>query len=250
MRRELVRVKNVDRFIGAMQNLWNRVDGIEGMGLVVGERGQGKTRVAIWYHSNVENTLYVRAKANWRPSWMMREIAAELGLPGDRIIENLQFQIVSCLRLQPRLIFIDEIGHCLATSKLIETCRDIYDESGSPIVFLAEIGAERGLARFPALFDRFNQIVHFTRLDNEDMEKIITTMLEIEIDDEARQIFIDLTERRFRPTVINLFKVERWCKTSKVEKVTTSHIMRILGKASSSRSSTGQPKKAASIAAN
>ncbi len=248
MKRDFIKTRNIRNFIGAMQDLWNRADGIEGMGLVIGERGQGKTRASVWYHSNVEDSLYIRAKANWRPSWMMREIAAELGLPGDRVIENLHFQIINALRERPRLIFIDEIKHCLTSSRLIETCRDIYDESKTPIVFLAEVGAERSLARFPALFDRFNQIVHFTRLDNEDIEKIIATMLEVEMDAEAQQVFIDLVEKRFRPIIIGLFKIERWSKSSKIERVNASHVRRILGKAGSSRSSIAQPKKMASVA--
>jgi DNA transposition AAA+ family ATPase len=228
MKRGFVRVKNVDKFVGAMENLLNKADGIEGMGLVIGEKGIGKTRTAVWYLANVEETVYVRAKANWRPAWMLREIVGELGIAGDRTIENLHYQTVNALLERPRLIFIDEVKHLLTSSRLVETVKDLHDGSGCPIVLLGEIGAERSLARFASLFDRFNQIVRFTRLDNEDMEKIITAMLEIEMDAEGRQTFIDLTEKRLRPAIINLFKVERWCKATKIETVSSQHVRGVL----------------------
>ena len=246
----LVQVKNVRRFIEAMQDLWNRAVGIEGMGLVIGERGMGKTRTSIWYVANVLDTIYCRAKANWSPGWMYREILFELGMAGDRILEHLHNQAVSALKERPRMIFVDEIKHLLTSSRLIESLKDLHDASGCPIVFLAETGEERALARFVSLFDRFNQIVQLTQLDAEDIEMIITSLMEIEMDEEARKAFIDLTEKRFRPTIIGLFKLERWCKTMKVEPITASHVRGILaGKGALSRNRTIQPKKAATITA-
>lgn len=229
MKREFVKgIKNVARFVGAMDALWSRQAGIEGLGLVIGEKGLGKTRTAIWYMANHEDSIYIRAKTNWKPSWMYRDMNFELGLPPVRSVEETYGQIVNALRERPRLIILDEIGRCISSEKLMESLRDVHDETSAPLVFMGEVGTDRRLGRFEALFDRFNQIVRFARYDAEDVATIAASLLEMHIDDEGLQAFSELVEKRFRPAVIALNRLERWARDNKVEQLTGQHVHGVL----------------------
>jgi DNA transposition AAA+ family ATPase len=229
MKREFVKgIKNVTRYVGAMEALWAREAGIEGLGLVMGEKGLGKTRTAIWYMANNDDAIYIRAKTNWKPSWMLRDINWELGLPPMRSVEELYGQIVNALREKPKLIMIDEINRCVGSEKLMETLRDVHDETATPLVFMGEVNVDHKIGKFAALQDRFNQVVRFARYDAEDIATIVRALLDVEITDDGLAAFTELVEKRFRPTVIALNRLEKWARANKMELLDGQHVKGVL----------------------
>jgi hypothetical protein len=72
---------------------------------------------------------------------------------------------------------------------------------------------------------------------------IVEKTLEVEITEDGLGAFLDLSERRFRPVVIALFRIERWAKSTKTSPITGDHVRRILTGKSGVSKSTFQPAR-------
>lgn len=254
MRRVFVKVKSVAQALGGIESIRNRVDGIESLMLLTGSKGVGKTRLAFWLLANFPYICYVRMKFGYsggRLGWLLRDLLRELGLPPGRSLEEIYGQIISAAREQPRIFILDEIQHLATSSRLIEAIRDIHDDTGGAgsFVFVGEPGTDKLLMRFPSLFDRISEHITLGPLDREDIDLIIGSMLEVEMEPDSIQAFVECVEPRMRPVIVSLYRLERWAKLTKNE-ITPHHVQGLFsGKGLSRPSAVVRAGKAAVSAA-
>ncbi len=222
MKRTFVKTSNVNAFVTAMSRLQKREEGIPGMALVYGEPGVGKTRTALWWGLQNDG-VFVRTKKLMSGRWLLEEIVAELGEAPMRKTSDLWRQAVEQLFERPRVLFIDEADYLAHDAKIIETLRDLYDTTGSPLVLIGMDQADKKLMRFKHLYDRFSEIVRFHPLTEEDVKIIAEHMCEAKLNNEAIT-YIHAQANRFRRVVVWMYKAEAIARVNSLKEVTKAHL--------------------------
>ena len=217
--------RSVERFVALARALESRDVGVPGIGLVFGEPGLGKTRTAIWYAARSTEAVLVRAKATMTPRWLLAEIVEELGESAEHYTARLYRQIVDLLRARRRLIIIDEVDHLAREGRLIETVRDIHDETGNPILLVGMADAERKIARYRHLYDRLRaHVLRFEGLDEDDVAGVARQLCEVELSDCAIAYVVRQTAGNFRAVVIMLYRAERIARTNGLGTIEAKHL--------------------------
>lgn len=208
MRHEMAMTKNVRRFLGAVRELTQRGPGLEGMGLLGGEPGEGKT-TTLAYVCNQMNGVYVRANACWTVTSMLSEVCHELGLPRQRMKHPMINAITHALLVEPRPIFVDEADYLLRSTDMLDTLRDIYDMVPGACVIL--VGMEdlaasvRGNGRFAR---RITQWVEFSGLDCADAAIVAKTVCEVGVADDLVAHLHRETRGNIGRMVVGLSRIE------------------------------------------
>jgi len=186
MRHKMAIVKNILNLRNAYEALAQRGYGVEGMGLVFGDAGFGKTTALTWLRAQT-NAVHVRACATWTPTAMLKAIATELGFePHYRSIDNVN-EIVRQLATTNRGLYVDELDYLVGTeylAKALDTLRDIHDMSKMPVLLIGMAGIQRKLKSRLQLARRITQWVEFLPADLNDARVLADTVCEVQLDDE------------------------------------------------------------------
>lgn len=214
MRNKIVDVKNVSLTMALYDSLLNRSQIVPGMGLIHGESGYGKT-TAMQYLFNQDNVngVYVRCNANDTPTSVLDRIAKECGLvPSGRAYKTLD-DLIEVIRRQEFSLFIDEADYVVGNKKIMESFRDIYDNTEQPVVLVGMEDIARRIQHRKQLFNRISEWVEFKPADLQDVATFAYELMEIdehiELDD-ALLDHIRLKSRGVVRTILSaLSKVER-----------------------------------------
>ncbi|MCU1282939.1 MAG: putative prophage MuSo1, transposition protein [bacterium] len=186
MKHKMAVVKNILNLRNAYEALAQRGYGVEGMGLVYGSAGFGKSTALTWLRTQT-NAVYVRACATWTPTAMLKAIAVELGFePHYRAIDNVH-EIVRQLATTNRGLYVDELDYLVGTDylvKALDTLRDIHDISKMPVLLIGMAGIERKLKSRLQLARRITQWVEFLPADLDDARLLARDVCEVQLDDE------------------------------------------------------------------
>ncbi|MDY0212585.1 MAG: ATP-binding protein [Desulfuromonadaceae bacterium] len=213
--------KNMRRFIGAVDELSNRPMGTEGMGLLWGQPGEGKS-TAIAYVINAMNGVYARAMSSWTVTSMLGYLCKELG--GHRMLRRADMvdYIVEQLCENPRPVFIDEADHIFDKPRkfeMAESLRDIYDISGCPVILCGMEDIARIIQGHGRFARRITQWVEFTGIDLADARTVVETISEIQIEEDLLQHMHEATGGNIGRMVVAISKIERMAKTSGIDSV-------------------------------
>ena len=190
------------RSLAAIRELMDRSLVEEGMGILWGIPGEGKS-TAISYVSNRVDGIYLRAQRTWTSmASLLDALIFELGLPPTRFIHPMMKAVTKRLMEDPRMIFLDEIDYILKgkSMEMLDVMRDIYDITGVPVVL---IGMESSAVRIQArgrFARRISQWVEFNGIDLEDARVVAETLCEVKIAD-------DLLEYAYRQSKTNIDRI-------------------------------------------
>jgi DNA transposition AAA+ family ATPase len=222
MKKVFARTSNVIQFTNSMTKLQNRPPELPGMALIYGEPGLGKTRTCLWWCA-ANDGVFIRTKKLMTGRWLLEEIVAELGeAPGTRT-STLFRQAVDQLLERPRALFVDEADYLAHDARVIETLRDLHDTTGTPVIFIGMDLADKKLARFKHLYDRFSEIVKFTPLTRDDVKSIAEQMCEVRLSDCAIS-HIHGIANRFRRVVVQLYKCESIARANSLKELRAEHL--------------------------
>jgi len=222
MKKVFARTTNVEKFMLAMTRLQNRQEGIPGMALVYGEPGLGKTKTSLWWIAQNDG-VFIRTKKLMSGRWLLEEIVAELGEAPMRRTSDLFRQAQEQLLEHPRTIFVDEADYLSHDARVLETLRDIHDITGAPIVLIGMDQADKKLARYKHLYDRFSEIVHFKPLNEQDIRTIADQLCEVTLSDDAVS-YIAQQANRFRRVIVWLYRAEAIAKANSLKQITAGHL--------------------------
>ncbi len=222
MRKLFVKTHNVKNFVELMNNLIDKSNEVPKMGLVYGDPGLGKTRVAVWW-ANRNDAVYVRAQNNMTSHGILEKVVEELGEAPSKKSTDLMKQCIAHLRLNPQVIIIDEVDYLIGRFKTIETLRDLHDLTGAPVVLIGMQEAKTKLGKFRHLYDRISEIVEFKTFSKDDMEVIVEELSEIKITDEAKEIFFEKSNR-FRQAIKGIATLENLAKTNGLNKIDAKQV--------------------------
>jgi len=224
MKNGFVKTANVVALSTALTRLWTRNDGVPGMALVYGEPGLGKTKATTWWVAQNEYVVYVRAKALTTPRSMLEALAGELGEDsGHRRATALYDDCRDNLLNRKRMVLVDEVDYLLHDPRLVETLRDLHDDTGAPVVLIGMAGIDKRLARYKPLHDRLSEMVPFKELSVADVRLIAEQLCDIKLTPDACQALHDRA-RRFRQVVMSLYKIEHLARANSLKEVSAEQI--------------------------
>lgn len=216
MRKKYIETKNTKRALTAILKLIIQKVGIERLLLLFGAPRMGKTEFLIWMINHISqftDAVYVRCVKIMTARWLLEELVGGLGVDPAWRAKDLFDQARDALIGTDRLVIFDEIDYLTHDSKVIETIRDLNDLTNAPFVFVGMANADRKLKRYPHLWGRFSQIVHFEPPDREDATSILTQVCEVKIDESVIDTICETQN-------LNLSLIYRWAQ--KIEGVARS----------------------------
>ncbi|MDG4595521.1 MAG: ATP-binding protein [Candidatus Contendobacter sp.] len=216
MKAKIAGVKNITRLGDALDAVMTRSTGVEGMVLVYGASGVGKS-TALAYYLNQFDAIYVEASPAWSLGSMYAAILAGIGIAAKGRAADMERQIISELSASNRPLFVDELDYILlpgqgTTLRMLEALRSIYSKSQMPVLICGMSGIERKFKLREQLWRRMFQRIEFVDLDLDDARIVADTLCEVGIADDLLADVFAATAGRMGRLVPVLAQIERRAK--------------------------------------
>jgi DNA transposition AAA+ family ATPase len=221
MKHEMAMTKNVRRFLAAVRELQNRSLGTEGMGLLWGLPGEGKS-TTIAYAANMLDGMSLRANTCWSVTSMLADIMEELGMAPMYRKAPMIKTIVKNLLGRPRPIFIDESDYLFKREDMIDALRDIYDFTGSPVIFIGMEEMARKIQTRGKFARRITQWIEFSGIDAADARILADTVCEISLDDDLLEHVRTEAKANVGRMTTAMSKIEAFGRTNNMKTVSRS----------------------------
>ncbi len=219
MRYELAKTKNVRMFQAAVGDLLNRTPGVEKMGLLFGDPGEGKSTV-VAHAANVYHGVYLRATAGWTMTHMLGTIVKELGGEPMKRRAPMVDWIVEQLARQDRVIFVDEADYLFNSTEMLDVLRDIYDLSGgTPVILIGMEKIARKIQTNGRFARRITQWIEFKGIDLDDARTVADTVCEVKVADDLMAYLHREGKANIARIVEGLSRIESMGKTSRMDTV-------------------------------
>ena len=189
MRARFVQTTNTARFLAALGRLQER--GAEEACLMVvdGPPGTGKSECVEWCATQ-RNWVFLRAKKEWRPSWMLRDLLEALQQPHQHSFEKMYKSALEVLGRRALAaeredevfaIVIDEADHIVRKETMMETLRDLSDYLEIPVILVGMGRISSSLGRYPQISSRVGQYVEFLPFGPDDTAEVIAGLSEVSV---------------------------------------------------------------------
>lgn len=185
----IVHNHNSEAFLSAFEALEKRGAAEACLMIVDGEPGLGKSAFAQWWAVGTQS-LYMRARKEWSPAWMMRDLLAGMGEEPAWSYEKMYKQARKSLmhlhmaaqrERRSFAVVIDEIDHISRKGRLLESLRDLSDDLELPFILVGMGRVRHNLTRFPQVASRVSQSVVFTPISLEEAITLTETSHTIKV---------------------------------------------------------------------
>lgn len=192
MRPTFVKTENYGRFLAGLLTLKDR-GAAEACFLVAdGDPGLGKTTI-VYRWVTQEGALYLRAKKEWTPAWMLRELLAALKVEPHYSFERMYRQALEALAKRVKdadrdgttfAVVIDEADHISRKESMLETLRDLSDMLETPFILVGMGRIRQNLTRFRQISSRVAQPVEFQPCPLADVAALVKGLCEVPVADD------------------------------------------------------------------
>ena len=209
----------VERFSTLADSFQTRDYGVDGMGLIYGPPGIGKTGAAIWYCDKTD-AVYFRVKAHTKQKSLLKGLVRELGQTPASKIDDLYDQVCTILNEYPRLVIVDEIDYLIGSTKAIHTIRDLADETSAPFLMIGMLDTEQKLMKMAHLYDRVQaHIINLKPLASPDVKRFADQVSEVPLDDSLIEQIGRVSGGKIRKIYTEIYKAERIARVNDVKVV-------------------------------
>jgi DNA transposition AAA+ family ATPase len=219
MKHAMAMTKNVRKFRQAVDDLLNRPMGTEGMGLLWGEPGEGKS-TTVAYVANSYDAVYVRAVGAWTVTSMLGEICNELGLHRMLRRSDMINAISQALADKPRPIFVDEGDYLFRQFEMMDALRDIYDLSGCPVIIIGMEDIARKIQAQGRFARRITQWIEFHGIDLDDTRILAESVCDCDLAEDLLKHLHHEARGNIGRCVIGLSRIEKFANTNGLGTVT------------------------------
>ncbi len=214
--------KDVRLFLQATDALLNRPPGTEGMGLLGGHPGLGKT-TSVALVANLYDGIFARALSSWTPTSMLGTLCKELG--GKRLCrctDMVDYIVGELSKGQPRPILIDEADYLFKKKdiEMVESLRDIYDLSKCPVILIGMEDIARCVRTNAIVSRRITQWVEYEGIDLEDSHLVARECCEVDMADDLIQYVHKETAGNIGRVIIAYERIEKFAKSNGITCVT------------------------------
>lgn len=217
MKHCFVPLQNTERFLGGYEQVERRGAAENCFMICDGKPGYGKTSTAHWFA--VQNGLpFIRAKREWRPSWMLRELLETVSVAPASSYEKIFAQVIGELVKRsaiarvderPFAVIVDEADHVVGSSSLMETLRDVSDLVEVPILLIGMGRIHHGIKRFPQIASRAEAHVEFQPLVLEDTRRLVAGRGACPVSDDLIELLHSKAGGYAREVLSGLASIER-----------------------------------------
>ena len=159
MRTKFVKTSNVLTFETALSALKKRGANEACIIVVEGVPGLGKTTSLLRFATQ-NQAVYLRAKKEWKPTWVMNELLGELKEEPPHSFEKKYGMALKALMQRQALaansdktfaLIIDEADHISGNARIMETIRDLSDMCELPVILVGMGKIKNNLQRLGGL---------------------------------------------------------------------------------------------------
>ena len=222
MKNVIAPVKNIARLVELGEALTGQAASLPGIAVAYGESGIGKSTGLTWLCTTKINACYVRAMQVWSPSSMLATIARELDVePAAKLYQTIE-RIVAELSASNRPLIVDEADYVVDQTRLLNTLRDIHDQSSMPLIL---VGMEHFVRKLRTRSDqrqfsgRVSLEVEFKALDLADVKILATKLCEVEVTEDLLALVHEKSQGVTRLVVVGLARIETFAKAAGLQKI-------------------------------
>lgn len=147
-------ITNVDLMHATALRLLNRPSGSDGLAVMFGPSGYGKTQAATQAYLR-HNGYFVRVSDSWTCKTFLQKVLAEMDIQAGRTTSAMLDQVAQQLSTSQRPLIIDEADYAADKPRLIQLIRDIHDTSWrASIILVGEEALPHKLARWERVHSR------------------------------------------------------------------------------------------------
>lgn len=222
MQQKLAIVKNVLNLQTCYAALASRPGGLPGMMLVWGKSGAGKTTAVTWLANKID-AIFVRATAAWTQRAMLDQILADLeidpprGGSADRLVT-----IQGAMAESDRPLIVDEadyLMHPFGNLKMLESLRDLHDQTGVPVILVGMEGVERKIVHRKQFSRRISHWVEFHPLDLSDARTLTDTVCEVHVIDDLLARLHGAAHGMIGDFTVGLARIEAFAKANHLDSI-------------------------------
>lgn len=220
MRHEMAITANVRRFLVAVRGLKDRPAGLEGMGVLTGLPGEGKTTTLAFVARQLHG-IYLRSMRCWTATSMLGDLCHELRLERQRQKAPMVSAIIERLGQDPcpdgttRPIFIDEADYLADDMAMLNTLRDIYDMvPGAAVILVGEDKFAVKLQNKGRFARRITQWIEFSGVSIDDTRVLTETVCEMPVADDLLAYLHAETSGNIGRMVVGLARIEAFGKSN------------------------------------
>jgi DNA transposition AAA+ family ATPase len=212
-----VQTSNSAAFFSAFDDLGRRGAGEACLMVVDGVPGLGKTTTMNWAAVQAGWPM-LRAKREWTPGWVLRELLETLGIPPAHSFERMFKQSIDGLLSRTTTaardqstfaLVIDEADHICRRSEILETVRDISDLLEVPVVLVGMGRLRHALTRYPQVASRVARYVEFQTATLADVQALVAGLCEVPVADDLIAFLAKHADGKAREIKEGIAAIER-----------------------------------------
>jgi len=216
VKRQFVKLSNLHRFMAGLDALEKRAAPEACIMVVTSEPGYGKTQTLLWYSTQSNDAIYLRAKSGYTRHWFLSDLLQELGGVPTRNNEEMFREVVKRMKGKNYVVILDEVEHALADSHVLEALRDLSDLLETPLVMVGMDQTQARIARHPQISSRVAVVVHFQPASLEDIATTARELMEgVTLHEDLVKEIQAQTKGRMREVMNALAVCERLARQSK-----------------------------------
>lgn len=206
----MVPIAALDLVSVTVEKLINRHAGLPGIGVLYGPPGRGKSMAAGAMVATYR-AYYIQVAQAWRVKSLLEKILKEMGIvipKKCRTEADLLDLVTGQLAASRRPLILDEADRLVAKGPMIETVRDIYEQSRAPILLIGSENLRPSLREYDTTHSRVRQWVEALPVSLEDAIKLATVYApQITITEDLLAEIVSRVDGSVRYTCVNIARV-------------------------------------------
>ncbi len=224
MKHRFVQTENAERFRAAIRMLEARGALEAGWLLVTARPGEGKSTVVTQWVTET-GAVYLRAKTEWTPHYMMLELAQALDVDTRGKAKDIFGRVLAKVAAEQVPIVIDEVEHALRdNAACLEQLRDLSDLSEILVVLIGMEQAKARIARHMQMASRIGYVCEFQPASLVDVSRACAELAELVIDDAVAHEIHRQAAGRMRLVLNAISRAELIGKRLKADPVRLEHV--------------------------
>ena len=224
-----IETKNVTELRRAVSEAREAGIGVPAMVMAYGEAGTGKTKAAKESFTDLGG-VFMRAFEGMTLAAFMQDLCFEICGSRPHGTNRCRTEIMKALKDNATPIFVDEIDRSPIT--FFETLRDIHDVTGSPVIFIGEMGLPTRVSARNRINDRIPESfrIQFRPIERNDIMAFARKAADLSLSPEACAFLSESTRGNFRKEHNAVQTLERAARANSVKEIDADFARHLLGK--------------------
>ena len=206
-------LRNLAVLESLLLELKDRPDHLPGIGVFSGPSGFGKSTAAA-YVSAEHQAHYLEVRSTWTKKVFLENLISQLGVSPKKTTAELAAQAAEELAITQKVMILDEFDNAVDRN-LIETVRDLYEQSQAPIILIGEERLPIKLQKWERFHGRILSWKQSNPADLNDAQILAQYYSpKIAINDDLLERIVVMARGSVHRIVVNIHKVDNYAKNA------------------------------------